>query len=525
MDNQKLNLIFIQAETVQKIENIDDNFGENKLKCTLEGVRLLIKGDYKGKITPELENYTDEYHEFDKSGDYRTKIVFILLKKQPSDDKFIQSFKKDFPEIEIEFFDFDSIKKYYMEEYLVSRSPAPDKISFQVITNILEKDLPYKARVFTAKAEELAKLYNDYKERIFQQNVRYSLGLKSKSINEQILKTAKSPDKCKNFWYYNNGINIICKELKPTTNGKIINLIKAQIINGAQTTYSLYEAYQNGELQPETEVLIRAVETSDKDFMDLVTLYTNSQNAIRLRDLCSNDEVQTKTQKILGDGYTYFYERKRGEFESLYPTNEAKKTTFGSDYESKIISNEKAAQGFSAMFLNTPSEAKSQKSRIFMKDDGGFYKNIFNLKDETLPEKFLASWSLLNFIESKKKEYRKQYNKAEKPDKKSMKKVYVYDFLLHSEYFILNLFKDFLKNEKFDLDKREDLAKINKMVINKEQKIDKIYEIIKNGLKEYVKELKKEPTYYHNKFFKNDKSIALVRNFFRNKYVYVDLLT
>jgi len=524
VDDINNNLIFIQAETVTQLAKIKNEFSEVKLKATLAGVRLLIKGDYKTKITPELENYTDEYHELDKSGNYKTKIVFLVLKKKTSDIKFIEEFNKEFSDIEVIFFDFNFVKKFYEEEYLISKSPAPENISFKVITNLLKKDIPYKARVFTAKAEELARLYNDYKERLFQQNVRYSLGLKSKSINQQILQTASCAERSKNFWYYNNGVNIVCKELKPTSNEKIVNLKKAQIINGAQTTYALYEAYKNGNLKDDAEVLIRVIETVDKDFTDLVTLYTNSQNAIQLRDLCSNDDIQTSLQKIYKDVYGFFYERKRGEFESLYPTADAKKSVFGVDYKKKNISNEKNAQSFLALFKNLPASAKSQKSRIFVKDQGGFYKIIFNEKDDLLPEKFLISFKLWSFIEQKKKDYKKEYNKASDLSEKEQDKIYIYDFLLHSEYFILNIFKDFLINKRYDLNKKEDLIKIIKLVDSSDKVIIGIYDSIKEEMSKYMSELEDEPTYYHTKFFKSDKSIALVRNFFKKGYPFVELI-
>lgn len=524
IDEKNFDLIFCQAETAENIESTKKHFKEEKLKSTLEGVRYLINENYKGKITPELENLADEYHELDITGDYKTKIFIITLKKETEDKKYIEAYKTSFPDIEIKFFDFDFIKDFYINEYLVSKSPPPEKISFKVMTNILDKTEPYKAMVFSSKAEELAKLYNDYRERIFQQNVRFSLGLKSKSINRQILDTAIDTERSKNFWYFNNGINIVCKEIRPSTSKKIINLIDAQIINGAQTTYSLYEAYKNGNLNDNAEVLIRVVETDDKNFADLVTLYTNSQNAIRLRDLCSNDEIQTKTQKIFKDSYSYFYERKRGEFESLYPTNEAKIKSFGKDYEEKIISNENAAQTYLAFYENKPAEAKSSKKRIFLKDEGGFYNLIFNLKDEILTEKFLLSWTLLKYISNRKKEYLDEYKKAQTLDGKERNKIYAYDFILHSEYYTLNLFKDFLLYNKLDSNKREDILKIYSIIKCEDGFILDIYKEIIETIKEYVSILSKDPTYYHNKFFKNEGSILLLRSYFKSKYGFVDLL-
>lgn len=524
IDDMSYHLLFVQARVVNEFDNTNKNFPENNVKSTLEGVRFLLKGDYKGKITPELENLVDEYHEKEKTGDYKTKILFLTLKKKIS-SKFMDGFKKDFPQIEIEFYDFDWFFKFFVNVYLTRTLKPPEKISFEVMSELLRKDIPYKSRVFTCKGKELAKIYNDYQERIFQQNVRYFLGLRSKSINKQILETAKDDLKSKYFWYFNNGITIVCREINEVPSGKIIILKDAQIINGAQTTYALYEAYKNGALKDDVEVLIKVIETGDRDFLENVTLYTNSQNAIRLRDLCSNDDIQLKMQKILLDSYQYFYERKRGEFESLYPTIEQKRKLLGDDFRFKVISNENAAQAFLGMYLDKPAQAKSEKGRIFLKDKTGFYDIIFNVKDGILAEKLLLSWKLLKYIEAKKKEYRMRYKQAENLPENEKNKIYQYDFLLHSEYFILNIFKDFLKSRKFDIiTKKDDVLKVISMIDNNDNFIQESYSTIMQDFKECIDEFKKQPGYYHNKFFKNEKSIGLIRNFLNKKYSFIEVI-
>jgi hypothetical protein len=521
IDDENYHLLFIQAQTVNDFNNTNRRFPENDIKSTLEGVRFLLRGDYKGKITPELENLIDEYHEKEKTGDYKTKILFLTLKKQ-IDSKFIEDFKKDFPQIDVEFYDFDYLFDFYTNIYLTRRAKPPEKISFEVITEVLRKDIPYKSRVFTCKGKELAKIYNEYRERIFQQNVRYFLGLRSKSINKQILETASNSSRSKYFWYFNNGITIVCKKIIEPPSGRTILLKDAQIINGAQTTYALYEAYKSSILSDDVEVLIKAIETDDRDFLENITLYTNSQNAIRLRDLCSNDEIQLKVQKILLDSYGYFYERKRGEFESLYPTIEAKRKLLGHNFKFKVVSNEKAAQAFLGMYLDKPAQAKSEKGRIFLKDRAGFYDSIFDGKDSILAEKLLLSWKLLRYIEIRKKEYRNRYRKADRLPEYQKSKIYVYDFLLHSEYFILNIFKDFLKNKRFDIDtKKDDVQKVISMIDSDDDLLRESYEEIIQMFKECMAEMKKQPGYYHNKFFKNEKSIGLIRNFFNKKYNFV----
>lgn len=518
IDQQNYNLFFIQAKIAARFDDTENNFQENDIKLTLGGIEFLIKGDYKGKITPELENLIDEYHEFDRTGDYKTTVLFLALKKEPIDSKYIINFKRNFSKVGVDFRSFEWLFDFYVNKYLPMRAAPPKKISFEVLTNLLTKDSPNKSRVFTCKGKELAKIYNDHRDAIFQQNVRYSLGLRPKSINRQILETAIDTMRDVAFWYFNNGITIVCKAINEATSGKVINLDEAQIINGAQTTYALHEAYKNGMLKDNVEVLIKAIESNDRNFIESVTLYTNSQNAIRLRDLCSKDEIQTKIQKILLDSYKYFYERARGEFDSLYPTPNAKEKLLGRNYKSRIINNENAAQSFLAMYLNKPAQAKSEKGRIFMKDVAGFYDDIFKKNDDIIPEKFLMSWKLLKYIEMRKKEYKNRYKMAESLPDDEKKEIYKYDFLLHSEYFILNLFKDFLRNERFNIDsKKDDLLNVFNKIDANDTKILEYYEDIKNLLAKYIAIIRTQPSYYHNKFFKNEQSIALVKNSFNQE--------
>jgi hypothetical protein len=525
IDRTNYELLFLQARTVDNFDNAQKNFPENDLKSALEGIRFLLRGDYKGQITPELENLIDEYHELDKTSDYQTRIVFLALKKRPTDDKFIESFKKDFPEIEVDFYDFGWLSDFFVNKYLTMRAAPPERISFEILTDILHKDTPNKSRIFTCKGKEIARIYNDYKERIFQQNVRYSLGVRSKSINRQILETATSDERSINFWYFNNGITIVCKNIGEPSSGKVINLDNAQIINGAQTTYALHEAYKNGTLKDNVEVLIRVIANSDRDFVENVTLYTNSQNAVRLRDLCSNDEIQSKIQSIVLGSYQYFYERKRGEIDSLYPTIEAKRKLLGDNYKLKVISNENCAQSLLAMYLDKPAQAKSEKGRIFLKDRTGFYDDIFNQSDDLVAEKMLMSWKLVKYIEKYKKEYNKRYKVAEDLPEGEKNEIYKYDFLRHGEYFILNLFKDFLKNGGFNIhSSKDDLLMIISKIDSNDNQIQGYYETIKDVLAEYIGERKKEPKYYHNKFFKNETSIGLIRSSFNKKHSFIEVI-
>lgn len=502
-------IYLINATTVENFENTTKNLPENDLKIMFQGFRFITKGDYRGKVNPKLEDLTKEYHQLLNTGEYKVKIMFFHFNKIPSDLKYLEEFKKDFNQVDVEFFDFGKIRNFY-DRYLVYREPAPTKVSLEVKGNILKNDEVKKTLIFSISGKQLANIFLTYGTSIFQRNVRYFLANRNKSINFQMEQTASDDTKSKLFWYFNNGITIVCSKITEAPNGQVVILDKMQIINGAQTTFSLFEAFNKNKLKEDVRVLVKAIEADETEFIDDLTLYTNSQNPVNLRDLCSKDDIQTKIQTVLKI-YRYFYERKRGEFQALYPTDEIKEKEFGKNWKDCIIKNEKAAQAYLAMFLDKPSQAKSSKKRIFLKDSSGFYSTIFH--PALIEEKMLMTYKLLLYIEDRKNKYIDIYDNAEELPEKEKNEIYKLDFLLHSDFFILNLFKDFLKEKGFDFDKNGSL-KIKKLIESDDEIINSIYNHIISLIQEYISKIKGEDeTYYHNKFFKNDSSIGLMRNY------------
>ena len=61
---------------------------------------------------------------------------------------------------------------------------------------------------------ELLELQDDLiNEAALKDNVRKFKGIKN-AINKNIINTAKTEDECDNFFYYNNGITILCDKIK-----------------------------------------------------------------------------------------------------------------------------------------------------------------------------------------------------------------------------------------------------------------------------------------------------------------------
>ncbi len=200
-------------------------------------------------------------------------------------------------------------------------------------------------------------------EDIFDENVRMYLRRKGK-INNAIFKTATS-EESDNFFFYNNGVTILCDDLKYSkTVAPSVNVKNLRVVNGSQTIHALYEVYQNPlnqEKLSEVFLLLRIYEVEDKDIGQKIAEFTNSQNPVKSRDLRSNDPTQAKLEEMLKDVGIY-YARKRDQF---YGQNIPK---------DKIIDAEKLGQVLLAFYVEKPGSAKNSKKIIY----GSNYDIVFN---------------------------------------------------------------------------------------------------------------------------------------------------
>jgi hypothetical protein len=165
-------------------------------------------------------------------------------------------------------------------------------------------------------------LYDRAGIRLFARNVRGFLGLGSKGINERIKTTLEREPEY--FWYYNNGITIVCDDAKEESSRgqKILRVTNPQVINGQQTTRILAQTPGRGSRANVLVRVIRVPREGSKTGLQFETLVsnivraTNSQNPIRPSDLVSNDRRQIEIDRQLRNR-NYHYMRKRmtkGEF-------------------------------------------------------------------------------------------------------------------------------------------------------------------------------------------------------------------
>jgi len=177
-------------------------------------------------------------------------------------------------------------------------------------------DDPYTAYYGQVDAIDIANWWHEYAERLFAPNLRKFLG--STDVNEGIIETLK--EKPASFWYFNNGITIICNNirLKPIGRGSkksnVFDCEGVSVVNGAQTVGSIAKATAiNPDLVKKARVMTRfiSLENCPEGFAQDITRATNTQNRIERRDFVSLDDEQKRLEVdlLLVCNKKYVYKR------------------------------------------------------------------------------------------------------------------------------------------------------------------------------------------------------------------------
>ncbi|MBY3440007.1 hypothetical protein HFN89_38905 [Rhizobium laguerreae] len=167
------------------------------------------------------------------------------------------------------------------------------------------------ARMFLADALQLLHLQGITDGKLFERNVRLSLG--NTKVNKSLIRSVRDKSEHKNFPLYHNGINILCDEFVSETDEELV-LRNYVVVNGAQSLTSLNA--ERNRISPDLKILVKAIEVKgDSQLADKITTNSNNQNAIKPRDLKANHGIQQRLKQEIEsiDGQAVVYEVKRGE--------------------------------------------------------------------------------------------------------------------------------------------------------------------------------------------------------------------
>lgn len=293
-------------------------------------------------------------------------------------------------------------------EERLSRDEGVDEEHPEVTFNLqedgfFEHDSEPKALVATLNGYELAEAAHEFGYRLFMRNLRFFLPGKARGgVNEGIRRTLDTPEGRQRFWYYNNGIAIVCESYDLSRQDRTVTIRNMQIVNGAQTTTTLGHCLEALRSDPQASLLARIIAEPEEELQQSITFFNNRQNAVKDRDLQSNDPNQDRLHLEFSQrDPSWFYERKRGEWNALTVRDAALKKRVGRNR----IDNERAAQAAYALYFDA-AKARADKKNLFQpKKDGGYYEDVFN--DGTTTAWLLVPFLIGEHVTREKNEYLK----------------------------------------------------------------------------------------------------------------------
>lgn len=222
----------------------------------------------------------------------------------------------------------------------------------------------YDCYIGVISGQCLAEIYRDEGQKLIEKNVRSFLQAIGK-INKGIKKTLiEEPEM---FMTYNNGISttaksIVIDEEKSDDDFVVIKeIVDWQIVNGGQTTASIYNALQTGvdisKVNVQIKLTVIREQSKTEEMVGFISKYANSQNKINMSDFSANDPYHIEMARLSENIYVpsengkstlrWYYERARGQYMvdvNRQPTLAAKKRFKEVSPKSMCISKTVAAK-------------------------------------------------------------------------------------------------------------------------------------------------------------------------------------
>ncbi len=367
------------------IDKEELNAAVAEFRQLLDGLPLLSKNERFS------EKYKELLQHLKNNGE--AKFIFFSPAKPNRDidtAQIVQNFEQAYRGVRLEIIDGERLREAYIERRykgILSNSPLlqNDDAQSSVIVlpierraaaqrDVLEFEGRAKAVIVLLRPKTLYDLFSVYAFSLFRSNVRNPL--ESSNYNQKIVDTLLH--NADEFWFFNNGITAITDRL-PQVNalGAQLELDGFQIINGAQTVYSVYAAYakandkQRNNMDAYARISCRLIGSANERFNLQITRYTNSQNPMYEMDFWANDAVQQRLQRASFETDTW-YATRRGEFQ----LTKAQQQKLGIS----ILRSGDIAGAYLAFHLQRPYDVSNSK-RFFISEKeqaDGLYETIFH---------------------------------------------------------------------------------------------------------------------------------------------------
>lgn len=289
---------------------------QNEVLTFVEGIKRVMSLDFAG-VNDKIKQKIPEISLAIKDMDYTLMTIFCHTGSQSMNEYIsrpIRKLKEKTNEDASEILDFYELKMSEIFTYLAS-GEGNDVIEIDdvILNNWGFIDNPLKAYYGTISAAAIGDWYMRFGNKLFDKNIRYYKG--NTDVNDGITRVLK--EKVENFFYYNNGIKLLCKKITRKTaysdsnKTGLFRLEGVSLVNGAQTTGSIGKFFsENREQTDKANVLIQIIEIGeDEDNISTqITKLSNTQNKIENKDFAALDPEQDRLKnELLFSNILYLY--------------------------------------------------------------------------------------------------------------------------------------------------------------------------------------------------------------------------
>lgn len=269
VDHEPLHEILAAWLQIQNLPALQEN-ANHKLKVKLEAVSEALQDDYEvvfelvttGKLTDSAKRDLAAFQA--KIGEFEHPQSSIMLVDEPViKARWDEALARDLPRLSHTF-------QFEESKYL----------SLEVAG--------FKTVLAAVKLADCLKLPGIHDGTLFRKNVRQSLGLTNK-VNKGLKQTING-DTPQFFFVYHNGITALCEMMTLDRTTHKLRLDGLSVVNGCQSLNTILACSEKAKVAQDAFVLFRFYEIPQRDVADRISVNTNSQSAVKPRDLRSNDK-------------------------------------------------------------------------------------------------------------------------------------------------------------------------------------------------------------------------------------------
>ena len=348
------------------------NFPENGVRTAVQTIQVLFDPNREVTLNRRIAPLIEEIRSLIRDGYIPTVRVVLCnngAKWTSQADKWVPDAEREY-DSHVEF-------HHYNHDAIVNALQRGDRIDTTLALSgqAIVEDMNYmRVLVGRVSVREVARLFDDHGDQLLQSNIRRYLGYANR-VNSDIRETLLNTEKSDKFYFYNNGITVVCDRFDYNAfqqSDYQVQLKNMQVVNGGQTCKTIQQTLHEDILRSAESayVMMRIYQLPDgsAEVVQDITKATNSQSPVDLRDLRSNDELQ-KTLALGMEQLGFTYKRQREEGGG------------GSD----TVTSAAVAEAVLAVWREKPHQAKFRRREHF----GKLYDTVF--KDLNAAQALIAT--------------------------------------------------------------------------------------------------------------------------------------